>query len=659
MNAVRRVYVYLAAAAALAASVTSLIALLRNLLTPGVVPSLVKAATQIGTLLVAVPLYLVHWRWAQRAAASESAGASLERASVMRQVYLYAAMAALLAGAVNSAFGLLSGVFSLSLGVPPADYRIGRGAQGAALLIHYGLPLVILALLWAYHRQVASRDAALSEEAAGAPPIQRIYTYGASGAGLIMTSLTVIGLLRRLLILLGSRALIAPADFAREAARLAVGMTLWLAFWIRVQRASAAPESEERVSTPRRVYLYTALLVSILGTVATLAMLLASVLDRLIGRRFPAGAADSGGDLRQAISILVVLGMVWGYHAWVLRHDAFATGAYEPGSAWVPRLYRYLVAGAGLGAVLVGLAGMLGVLMRALAGVAGPGPAGQAADYSATLIAGLPVWILPWRQVQSEAALAGPAGEEGSQSTIRKVYLYAFLFVATLTILGSGVYVISRLVGLALGVPRQGNLLAEVAQALGYALIAVAVWIYHGGLLRADGRRAREIAERRLGTLDVLLLDPGDGSLGRALLAEIERQSPGMRVTAVGMNALSAAALGTAADTDLASAVAGAGLIVAPWTVLAGDALPDLGRSLAQSAATKVVLPEARPGWEWIGESQMAPQAAVHEAVRAIRGAGADGRAAARLSGWAVGGLVIGALLLLGVAIILANLFGM
>ncbi|MFO7698917.1 MAG: DUF5671 domain-containing protein [Anaerolineae bacterium] len=638
MNAVRRVYVYLAAAAALAASVTSLIALLRNLLTPGVVPSLVKAATQIGTLLVAVPLYLVHWRWAQRAAASESADAGIERASVMRQVYLYAAMAALLAGAVNSAFGLLSGVFSLSLGVPPADYRIGKGAQGAALLIHYGLPLVILALLWAYHRQVASRDAALSEEAAGAPPIQRIYTYGASGAGLIMTSLTVIGLLRVLMIVLGSSALVATANIAREVARLAVGMTLWLAFWTGVQRASAAPESEERVSTPRRVYFYSALLVSILGTVATLAMALASVLDRLIGRWFLVGVPGSGGDLRQAISVLVVLGVVWGYHAWVLRHDASATGAHEAGSAWVPRLYRYLVAGAGLGAVLAGLAGILGVLMRALGGVAGPGPAGQAADYTAALIAGLPVWILAWRQVQGEAALPGPEGEEGSQSTIRKVYLYAFLFVATLTILGSGVFVISRLVGLALGVQRGENLLAEIAQALGYALIAVAVWVYHGGLLRADGRRAHTALSQRLASLSVVLLDPANGPFGQAFLSEIQRALPGLWVTAIG-----------------AEAPAAADVIVAPWGAAVGahgDEGSAMVRDLAQSAGIKLILPEQREGWHFLGAEALTPQVAARQAVQAIQEiAGGTRRPPQRLSGLAIAGIVVGVLLLLVVLV--------
>jgi hypothetical protein len=165
MNAVRRVYLYLASGAALAVAVASLIALLRNLLTPGTDPSLDSAATQIGTLLVAVPLYLVHWRWAQGAAGgagvrAASADGGAERATVVRQLYLYVAQAAALAAAVAIAYDLVSGLLALALGAPLEDYRFAGGAQGAALSVHDGLALLVLALVWAYHRWVALTDAA-------------------------------------------------------------------------------------------------------------------------------------------------------------------------------------------------------------------------------------------------------------------------------------------------------------------------------------------------------------------------------------------------------------------------------------------------------------------------------------------------------------------
>lgn len=131
MNAVRRVYLYLAAGAALSASVACLIALLRNLLAPERGLSLEAAATQIGTLLVAVPIYLVHWRWAQGAAADGEGGA--ERASVVRQLYLYAVMAAALGSTVAIAFDLLSGLLTLALGVRLEDYRFGSGGPPPGL----------------------------------------------------------------------------------------------------------------------------------------------------------------------------------------------------------------------------------------------------------------------------------------------------------------------------------------------------------------------------------------------------------------------------------------------------------------------------------------------------------------------------------------------
>ncbi len=99
-------------------------------------------------------------------------------------------------------------------------------------------------------------------------------------------------------------------------------------------------------------------------------------------------------------------------------------------------------------------------------------------------IAGLFVWLIPWRNIQTEVGAPGESGEAGRHSIVRRLYLYFYLLLATLTFLGSSVYAVSQIIYLLLGGRTAVNLAADMAQAVSYALLAVVVWLYHGRLLR-------------------------------------------------------------------------------------------------------------------------------------------------------------------------------
>ena len=526
-----------------------------------------------------------------------------ERGAALRRLYLYGAMALFLGSTIPNAFDLLDGLLRLAFGLRPESYRY-PGLSQVGFVVQHLVAMAVLALLWAYHWRVAVTEAREVPEEGRAATVRRWYVYGFGAAGLAMTTLAVVYLSRWLMFQLGGGPAISrQAGLVREVARLAVGLPLWLVFWQWAQRLFAAPDEEERGSVLRKVYLYLAVFLSVLATVTTLTVLLADGLGRLLR---VTGSESGGGDIREALAILLGGGLVWAYHAYVLRRDAAQAG--EPATAaWVRQLYHYLVAAIGLGALLAGLAGVLSLLVRALAGVSFVrGLPEEAAWFTALILIGLPVWLLPWRRMQLAATASGPAGDVESRSLVRKIYLYFYLFVATMTVLGSGVYVVFRLISLALGVAQRGNLLADVGQALAYSLLAVGIWLYHGACLRADGRRIKGLQAERLSRLRVVLLEAADEPLARDLVDRLRRELPSLPFEVLET---------TAAGTP--STLAQADLIVGPWSVLvAGD---EVARAMAASPAAKVLLLSHKEGWHWAGAGKLKAGDSLRQAVRAVK----------------------------------------
>ena len=134
MSNVRRWYIYLICAITIDAVVWSVISLLRNLIIPGIDAPTTALALEIAVIIIALPIYLIHWLWAQRNTESEAD----ERASLPRRLYLYVILAAFLAPFLNSIFGLVRSLFFLLFGKAP-EYlfypRLDPGEQTIFFLI--------------------------------------------------------------------------------------------------------------------------------------------------------------------------------------------------------------------------------------------------------------------------------------------------------------------------------------------------------------------------------------------------------------------------------------------------------------------------------------------------------------------------------------------
>lgn len=634
MSNVRRWYVYLVSAISLQAVAWAVILLLRNLVVSGLDLPADMTALQIAVIVIGLPFYLVHWLWGQRLATVDVE----ERGDTLRRLYLYGTMAGSIGTAAGQTFFLLRALF----GVVPSIFRTNRGE---AALYHL-LAILVMGALWFYHQRVARHDARVVPDQGGSATVRRLYVFGLCAAGLTMTTMATIYLLRWVTAQIGAQAVGSlGVSWTAEIARLVVGLPLWLVFWLWAQRLFEGPSAAERESVLRKLYLYGAIAVGAMGTVANATRILAEYFGRFLGL-----TSVSDVDLRAPLSNVLGLGLLWAYHALAIRDDARRAGE-GPRQAGVRRLYAYLIAGTGLTALLIGLGGEINVIIRSLEQPWGRSLRVQLAWFSAAIVAGLPVWIVPWRQLQGQAARSGAEGAAARGSLARRIYVYLFLFVATMTVLSGMIYVVAQTLGWALGdsVPSLGDL----GLAIAFSLIAVGVWLYHGYILRADRRLSAEDRIRELASARVVVLDTGDGHLAAAVEGALQRAVPGLDPEVI--------VPGRGQDGDAgerAVQLAQAELIVGPWTIAAlsdqeGNFPPETVRAVIDSPAQKLLLPVRVEGWEWAGVDRWDTQDLARQAALAIRQtiAGDEVRPVRPLGASTIVLIVLGALIVLPVLV--------
>ncbi len=648
MITIRRWYIFLVCAISLQSVTWAVIALLHNVLVTGGQAPVTAIAFQIALIVIGLPIGLVHWLWAQRLAGREAD----ERESAVRRLYLYGTLAALLGPGLAHAFDIVTRLLRLALGLPPSEFDF-LGFSPTEAISRDLIALAVLALLWFYHWRIVSGDAKAAPETGNAAAVQRLYVLGFSVAGVTMTTMAIIQLLRWIMFQFRDGAVIggAGADLAGltdEVARLVVGLPLWLISWRWAQRLFTGPSEDERESALRKLYLYLLVFIAVLTAVTNATLILAGVFRQLL-------ALPAQGDIRIPLPIVIGMAVLWAYHAYALRGDAALAGE-APRQAGVRRLYLYLVAAVGLAAFLVGLSGDISVLIRAWSeSFFGDALTEQLAWFTAALIAGLPVGLWPWRQAQVGAVALTPAGAEERRSVVRKIYLYFYLFVATLTVLASAVYIVYRLLSLLLGEYGGGNLLGDLGHAIAFTMIGAGVWLYHGSVLRGDRQRDQREQAGRLAEWRVAVVDVGEGRFGRAVLDGLRRELPDLRLHPIGLTPSAAEAMGVSGSADsIANQLAGAGLIVGPWTIaMAGAAngavTAQIAAQVSASPARKLLVPARAEGWEWAGVDRWNAEALVQQTVRAVKqwAEGDEVKAVRPLGAGAIIGIIIGVVFLL------------
>ncbi|WP_129629843.1 DUF5671 domain-containing protein [Candidatus Oscillochloris fontis] len=612
MSNIRRWYILLVTTISLHAIAWAVIALLRNVLGVWGDLSTEGVAFQVAVLVIGLPIFLIHWLWAQRLAAADPE----ERGAALRRFFLYGNMTALLAPAASNLFNLFQGLLGMLLDPQGRWYGALRYIETSPFQGIMGrlVALLVLGAIWFYLRQVAQADAARVPMVGYAALMQRIYLFIFATIGLVLTSESLASLLHWFMLqtdadmfAVGRITLIAPI------ASLLLGLPLWVLFWYAAQQRFASGKIEEHESALRKFYLHAAIFLSALATIGSASLILNGMLQTLLG-------LNPEGDIRDALSVSLTGILVWVYHARVLRADM--THIREvPQQAGVRRLSWYLVASIGLSASLSGMTGLISVVIRAISGSAFGDPLREQVAWSlAALIAGLPVWIIIWRRAQGLAEVDGEVGDGERGSLVRRIYLYGFLFIATLTILSSLIYIVYQILRLILGEPTPSGLGTSIAHAVAFSLIASGVLLYHGMILRAEGQRRSSMQAQREATLRVMILDMDDGHFGRALRERLGHELPSLNLMTIGLTPVASATLNAIPDPrGVTAQLAEVGLIIAPWqAALAQAGNSEVAQAVAASPAHKLLIPKPATGWDWVGANVWHDE---EDALKAVVGA--------------------------------------
>ena len=108
MKTIRRLYFYLVAAISIEVVLWGTIGLLRSILSADkIVESASALAQALSLILVGVPIFLVHWVWAQRVSAKDDE----EKTASVRAIFFYGILLGTLIPVVQNLLALINRIF--------------------------------------------------------------------------------------------------------------------------------------------------------------------------------------------------------------------------------------------------------------------------------------------------------------------------------------------------------------------------------------------------------------------------------------------------------------------------------------------------------------------------------------------------------------------
>ena len=636
MRTIRRLYFYAVTLVSLEVVLWGLIGLARSAFSTHIVGGgATRLAQALALILVGVPVFGLHWWVAQRGARADMD----EHASGVRAFFLYAVLLATLIPIAQNFLPLLDRLLLQAFRLP-LNVMFGASQTWSNNLI----AMLMNALVAAYFISVLRADWQVVTPKDTLTSLRRIYRYIWVIYSLV---LLVAGIQQSLQYAFEIPAITIgfahQASFANGLTLLLIGAPLWFFAWKTVQDALA--EAAERESALRLGVLYALSLAGVVTVLTSGGFVIAVILRRLLGEQMD--IRDFMRLVSGPLSIGIPLAGVWAYYGhWLGRSIAETPAA--PRRAGMRRLYFYILSAIGLGATITGLSMLLSFVINASSGdlLWAAALRMRLAASLATLLAGLPLWLLTWRPMQVEALASGDPGDHARRSLVRKVYLYLALFVSVIGGMIAAVALLFLLIRTLLG-DRPSGFAPSLLNYLQLLVLFALMGVYHGLALRRDGRMAAHALSAKHALFPVLIFSPGDEDpFAPAMLDALQKQTP--RLPAV--------------IQPLAQPMPEDALATVKAAILPGDLALDppeaLRLWLRDFNGSKLIVPRAAAGWIWAGGASRSLQAAAGQVAQAVRqlAEGQEVRQTGGASGWMIVVYVIAVLFGLGILMSLINL---
>ncbi|MBN1303352.1 MAG: hypothetical protein JXA13_02880 [Anaerolineales bacterium] len=636
MRTIRRLYFYLVTFISLEVVLWGTINLLRFVFNTLIRNDAEMLSGALSLILVGIPIFLIHWLWAQNAASRDEE----ELTAALRAVFFYGILLATLVPITTNLLALIDRTFIVSTQMPASRAFLG----GQQTWIDNLIAIVINLLAAAYFWRILQGTWSKLPDRENYSNTRRLYRYLWVLYSLLMVIFGIQQVLRFTFYipvnLIGGG--IERDTLINGLALLFVGTPIWAYSWKVCQDARGEPA--ELHSKLRLTILYILALSGVVTVLSTTGLALSLLMRWLFGEtmRFSEFINRIGGP----ISLGVPLGMVWAYYGhWLNRQiDSEPDLTHQDG---MRRLYRYLLAVIGLGATLTGIIFLVSFFIDFLVATDilwGDKLRSRLAGSLATLLVGMPLWLGNWPPLQAQALLEEETGEHARRSVVRKTYLYFILFAAVIGGMSSAGYLIYQLLNTLLG----GNAfeLATVLNSLQIMLLFIVLLSYHLGILSQDGRSVSEKLIARQSAYPVMMIDPQEGTFGKSLLATLNKQIPGVKVSLW-------SGKGKAPKGSFQAVILLSTVILSPSKAVASW--------LEAFEGHKLVLPVSTRGWIWIGSTNQVSPRTIKQTVQAVQqlSEGQEIRLSAGTPAWVIVAYVFAAIFVLQIVLaIVVSLVG-
>lgn len=526
MKTIRRLYFYAVAAISIEVVLWGIIGLLRSIFNAqDITNNASNLASALALILVGVPIFLIHWVWAQNVSAKDAE----EHSAGVRAIFLYGILLGTLIPAVQNLLALINRTFLSTANLYAYRAVVGGSQTWQDNLIAIVINLLIAAYFW----NILKENWRSLQETEAFAEIRRLYRFIWVLYGLLMM---VYGAQQTL-----SYAFNMPSNVLGEVGRevavnaialLLIGYPIWFYFWRLLQ--NALPDSTEKESYLRLGILYLLSLAGVIVFLTASGNFIYLILLQLLGKgeTWQEFIRQLGGP----ISVAVPFGVIWAYYnKWLSQQFGFDENL--PRRAGKQRLYSYILSFLGLTATVIGLLTLFSILIDLVLGnmyLSESGIREPLAGALATLAVGLPIWLTSWRPLQAQATANDDTGDHARRSVIRKSYLYLALFMAVIGGMVAAGTLVFDLVNAALSSASSG-LLANVLNELTALTVFVVVLTYHLLALRADGAARADVLAEKQNQFQVLVFDH-DGKFGADVKSAFGRRASEVPVTVVNVN---------------------------------------------------------------------------------------------------------------------------
>ncbi|MBX3036431.1 MAG: hypothetical protein KF758_05925 [Anaerolineales bacterium] len=527
MKTIRRLYFYAIAFISVEVVLWGIIGLLRSIVNQNEITSGTTSLAQaLSLILVGVPIFLFHWLWAQNNSKKDDE----ENSASVRAIFLYGMLLATLLPAIQNFLAFINRTLLSSANLYEYRALVGGTQTWSDNLIAIVINLLIAAYFW----NILKQNWQTLNETENFAEIRRLYRFIWMLYGLLMT---IYGAQQAL-----NFAFTLPSNVLGEIGRetvinaialLMIGTPIWYFSWRILQ--DVLPDSAERDSYLRLGVLYLLTLGSVIIVLSAGGNLIYKILLQILG-----DASDGISFLHEIggpISLGLPFAVVWAYYGkWLSTQFGFDENL--PRRASKQRLFYYLLSFVGLTATFFGVTSLLSTIIDMLTSSTFFGIGNFASSISsaiASLVIGLPLWLMTWRPMQAQALQDNDAGDHARRSVIRKFYLYLVLFASVIGGMIAAGNLVFRLISTALGGDTSNVLDSSLNSLQALILFVILAW-YHLSALRKDTESKTDVLEEKQSNYQVLVFDH-NGSFGESVKAMFAKRAPKVPVTVVNANA--------------------------------------------------------------------------------------------------------------------------